>query len=367
MLWVWPETVGVAAARDFVSGLTGQVPGIGGSSRRGGGSTLKVEELEKELAKGKIRPAYLLAGGEPLFRDRGMAALLEAVLGGTADDFNLERLGAEQLSPSAIEDSVRTLPVMADRRLVVVSDFDRAGRGEEAREKISAALIAAVKDLAAQEETVLVVTATKANSRFRWVKAFKDPAARVECDPPKAGKAVIAFIEAEARSQGLALEKGVARHLSDRIGPQLLVLQTELAKVGLLAGIDQPITRDHVMAATCDVADRRVWDLTDAICAGQTGNAVSLLGRMLAAGSAPEAVLGMLASHFRKLARVRGGGDVGGQGFMADKLNSQARRHSQRSLRVCLERIHATDAALKGVGSLSREMAIETLVIDLSG
>lgn len=308
-----------------------------------------------------------MAGGEPLLRDKSLATLRTAILGGAADDFNLERLTPEELTPSALEDSIRALPVMADHRLVIVGDFDRAGRGADARERLSSTLVEAVKSLASQTETVLVVTASKANSRFRWVKAFKSPAVRVACDAPKAGAGVVAFIEAEAARQDLVLEKGVALHLSERIGPQLLVLQGELAKVALLAGIDEPITRDHVTASTCDVADRPVWDLTDAICAGQTGKAVGLLARMLGSGSAPEAILGMLASHFRKLARVRGGGGVSAGGFMAEKLSKQARRHSQRSLRSCLERIHETDAALKGVGSLSREMAIESLVIDLSG
>ena len=192
---------------------------------------LKVEELAKEVAQAKFRPAYLLAGSEPLLRDRSLAALRTAVLGGAADDFNLERLAAEQLTPAALEESIGTLPVMADHRLVIVDDFDRAGRGADAREQLSTALVEAVKALSSQTETVLVVTASRVNSRFRWVKAFKSPAVRVECEAPKAGAGVVAFIEAEAARQDLVLEKGVARHLSDRIGPQLLVLQGELAKV----------------------------------------------------------------------------------------------------------------------------------------
>ena len=367
MLWNRRRIGSRAQLRRFGPGFCrAERASLGKCAPGGRRKVLKVEELEKEVAQGKFRSAYLLAGGEPLLRDRSLSALRNAVLGGATDDFNLERVAAEQLVPSVIEDSIRTLPVMADHRLVILHDFDRAGRGAGAREKLSAALVDAVKALSSQTETVLVVTATKANSRFRWVKAFKAPAVRVECDAPKAGAGVVAFIEAEAARQELVLEKGVARHLADRIGPQLLVLQGELAKVGLLAGIGEPITRDHVTASTCDVADRPVWDLTDAICAGQTGKAIDQLARMLGSGSAPEAILGMLASHFRKLARVRGGGSVAAGGFMADKLNKQARRHSQRGLRTCLERIHETDAALKGVGSLSREMAIESLVIDLS-
>jgi hypothetical protein len=70
------------------------------------------------------------------------------------------------------------------------------------------------------------------------------------------------------------------------------------------------------------------------------------------------------------LATVRGGGSVGGGGFRAQQLAAQARRYSQRDLRTCLERIHETDAVLKGIGKasrqVSRELAVEILVMDLS-
>lgn len=338
----------------------------GSAGFRAGGRTLKTSELKKELAAGRIRPAYLLAGSEPLLRDEGLASIREAVLAGAAEAFNFDRLSGERFSPGVLADCLATLPVMAERRLVVMSQLDPKG-GSAVREELAQALVEAVESLKNQETTVLVVSAPKVDKRLRWVKAFKDPAVRVDCDPPPAGREVTAFIEAEARRQGVTLASGAAQQLGERIGPQLLVLRGEIAKAALLAGSGNPVSREHIMASTGDVAERSVWDLTDAIGAGQAGSAVTLLGRMLATGAAPERILGLLAAHFRRLARVRGGVAVAGGHDVQHQLESQAKRYSARAVRTCLERIHATDAALKGVGSLSREMAIESLVIDLSG
>ena len=47
-----------------------------------------------ELAAGSLRPAYLIAGEEPLQRDEALAALREHVLAGAPVDFNLDRLEA---------------------------------------------------------------------------------------------------------------------------------------------------------------------------------------------------------------------------------------------------------------------------------
>ena len=43
---------------------------------------MTLEELHAELAAGTIRPAYLIAGEEPLQRDEALAALRAHVLAG---------------------------------------------------------------------------------------------------------------------------------------------------------------------------------------------------------------------------------------------------------------------------------------------
>jgi DNA polymerase III delta subunit len=72
-------------------------------------------------------------------------------------------------------------------------------------------------------------------------------------------------------------------------------------------------------------------------------------------------------NHFRKLARVRSGGTVPGPPFAVRKLESQSRRFSPNRLVACLRAIHQTDLALKGAGGIPSELALERLVIGLSG
>jgi DNA polymerase-3 subunit delta len=326
---------------------------------------LKLGELEKELAKGRLRPAYLLAGEEPLLRDDALAAIRGAVLGGGTDDWNYDRLPGESATAGVLQDAVRALPVMASHRLVVLAEPERR-RGAAAK-TLTDALADVVKELGAQLETVLVVIATKADKRSRWVKAFAEPSVRVECEPPKAGKALLTFIEREARSQGLDLEGGCAALLAERIGPQLLVLRQELGKAALLAGPGEPVMLLHVEASSSAIAAQPVWDLTDAIGTGRVAEAISLLSRIIATGAAPQQVLATLAGHFRKLAVLRTGGDVAGHPYVVKKLQSQAGRYSQKALRECLSAIHDTDLALKGMGSLPPQLALEHLVIDLTG
>ncbi len=321
------------------------------------------EELHAELGRGRLRPAYLLAGEELLLRDDALAAIRETAVDPAARDFNFDRLHGATTSGPALMDALRTLPVMAPRRLVWLREPGEA-RGKTAGPQ--EALAGAVAEVAGRDDVVLVVTAARVDRREKWVRAFADPAALVACEPPKGRAALVAFVRQEAVRQGVSLAAGVAEIFAERIGPQLLVMRQEIAKTALLAAPATKLERDHVLRSAIDVADEPIWDLTDAIGEGRAGDAVALLGRLLRGGAPEPVVLASLASHFRKLARVRTGGAVAGPPFVVQKLESQARRYTPRRLVQHLAAIHTTDEALKGQGGLSPELALERLVLGLA-
>ena len=329
---------------------------------------MNLKQLSSEVAAGTIRPAYLLAGEEPLLRDDALAIIQEAVLGDGPNDLNLDRLTGETATPASLRDAVNALPMMSARRLVVLRDPEPKGRrgvAKDVTEALAEAIAEVVSELAGQAQTVFVVTAGKADRRFRWVKAFAEPAASVDCAPPRPGRALTSFIRTEAKRQGLSLEPDVAELLAERVGPQLLLLRQEIAKAGLLAG-SKKISLADAEVSTGLVAEAPIWDLTDAIGEGRTADAIGLLSRILDTGAVPQRVLGALASHFRKLVRLASGGHVAGPPFVVDKLESQARRYPSARLLACLEAIHDADTQLKGASSMRPAMALERLVLGLA-
>jgi DNA polymerase III subunit delta len=322
------------------------------------------EALLAELEAGRVRPAYLLAGEEALLRDRGLAAIRDAALGHAMNDFDLEKLDGERATPAQLDAALRALPVLAARRLVVLREPEaRRGRGDALLE----ALAAAPAELAAQEQTVLVVVAAKIDKRSAWVRGFAEPAALVACDPPKPGRAVAAFASAEARRRGIALGAGAAEALAEAVGPQLLRLVSELEKAALFAGPGRRVERADVEEAVSAVPDEKMWELTDATFEGRPGDALTALTRLLAGGVAAPVLLGALASHLRKLARARAGEPVAGHPMVVRRIESQARRHSPAKLLLGLRAAEQADERLKGLGSLPPERVLERLVLSLAG
>jgi DNA polymerase-3 subunit delta len=321
------------------------------------------EELRGELATGRVRPAYLLLGEEALLRDDALAALREALLRETARDFNWDLLPAETTPAARLRDALAMLPVMAPHRLLCLAGLEE--RRASARE-LCELLAERVPALEAQGGVVLVVTAPRADRRQRWVKAFAEPCALVPCDAPANRRELVAFARSEAERQGVAFERGALEALAERVGPQLLMLRQEIAKVSLLAGPGASVSRAHVAQATSDVAEEPIWELTDAIGEGRVAAALRVLARLLGAGAEPPALLGSLASHFRKLLRVRSGQQPLGPPFVVKKLQSQAGRYTPARLRRCLDAIHETDQVLKGQGGQPPALALERLVMGLA-
>lgn len=325
---------------------------------------MTVDELLRELAAGELRPAYLLAGAEPLLRDDAWAALDRAVVGDGARDFNLDRLEVGKVGAGRLEEVLGILPIMAPRRLVLVRELE--GRGAKIDAAWASALEKALPRVAAEGTSVLVVATPKVDKRQKWVKAFREPAARVDCDAPTRSRELGQFLAREAERQGVRLEVEAAELLAERIGPQLLLLRQEIEKAALLAGEGVPIERRHIERSVASVAEEPVWDLTDAIGQGRSADAVALLARMMNQGAPAPAVLGALASHFRKLVRVGTGEPVGGPPFVIRKLEDQARRLPARRLIACLRAIHRADVELKGGSVLAPERALEQLVLGLA-
>lgn len=323
---------------------------------------MNLDDLRNELDAGETRPAYLLLGDEALLRDDAAEAIRAAVLADGSSDFDYERLEGEATTGAALLNAVGTLPVLAPKRLVVLREPE-AGRAKA--RGIGDALIEALSAVESNNDVVLVILAAKVDGRTRWVKKLGS-AAVVQCDPPRGGRAIAAFVAAEAKRQGIALDRPAVALLAERSGGHLLLLRQEIAKAGLLAAPGEKVTAKHVAESTADAAEEPIWDLTDAIGEGRCGDALALLGKLVRSGGASPAILGAFVNHFRKLVRVRSGGNVPGPPFVVRKLEGQSRRFSQNRLIACLRAIHQTDLALKGAGGISSELALERLVIGLA-
>ena len=91
---------------------------------KGKPDTAGYQRFKKELAAGTPGKLYVLHGEETYLRDHYLGKLRSLLLTGGMGTFNLHEVPAREMSPRRLEEALDCLPMMAERTLVLVTDFD---------------------------------------------------------------------------------------------------------------------------------------------------------------------------------------------------------------------------------------------------
>jgi len=319
------------------------------------------------LRDGDAGPLYWIYGKERFLVDRAVALLKERALDPRTRDFNYDLLYGKEAGAQKILAAARTLPMMAKRRLVMVRDAD----GLDAKQL--EALGAYVADPA--PETCLVFVAEKVDQRFKFFTIFKKRGVLLKLDP-LAERQVPAFVLSEGRSRKLRFEPGAAELVANEVGADLGQIVDAVERLELYVGERKSVGVGDVEAVVATTRQRSVFELCDAIGAGEPARALAALGSLLGAREPALRILAMVGRTVRQLLLVRDLGErrvgrgvmmerLGLPPFVLDKLEAQARRVDGAQLRAMHRAIYRADRTLKS-SKLDDERVMEQLVLSLS-
>src|SRR5688572_861341 len=151
--------------------------------------------VRKQIADRTLDPIYLIVGDDEAEMSR-LAADMSGIVEDELRAFNVERLyaGEKSVTPASIVEAVRTLPMMSDRRVVVVLRAERilkpkrrgakGGEEESAGGAEDAPADTDVLDAYAKNpvpETTLVLVASDVDRTRRLYKTLQKQATIVEC------------------------------------------------------------------------------------------------------------------------------------------------------------------------------------------
>ena len=83
-----------------------------------------LKQLKQDLKAGTLGRLYVFHGEEAYLRDFYLGEMKKALLSGGLEEFNLHTLPAKECDPRALGQVVDCLPMMSQRTMVVVSDYD---------------------------------------------------------------------------------------------------------------------------------------------------------------------------------------------------------------------------------------------------
>ena len=323
-----------------------------------------------KLAGGKA-PVYLLHGEETLLTREAMGWLRHAVLGGVAEDFNLDRFdGRDAFDPERVAQAARTLPMMASMRLVWVRNAEVVFTRKKAQ------LRALLDYLDAPDPSTCLIFQAMAPVKKNAVLYRK--IASVGCihaSRTPRERDLPAWITQRAKGRGRRIESGAAALLVEAIGRDLAGLDAAVERLTLFVAGDAPITADHVNETVVASRTRTVWELVDAVADRNVSIALERAHLLLDQGEQALYLLAMVVRQFRQLL-IGHGARAGGASpdeaaqraglpqFRARNFARQLRNYSSADLVTALERLSAADRALKS-SKLPSAVILEGALLDL--
>ena len=98
------------------------------------------QKLKNDLAAGTAGNAYIFYGEETYLREYYLKELRKKLVPAGFEEFNYHTLEGKDLTVQTLAETAEAMPMMAERTLIVVSDFDLFKLNEEQREKLIAFL-----------------------------------------------------------------------------------------------------------------------------------------------------------------------------------------------------------------------------------
>src|SRR5215210_547031 len=230
-----------------------------------------MDALFRSLSKGELAPVYYLHGLEDVLKDEAVRAILDRALDPAMRDFNLDQRSAGQLDPEEIHVLCNTLPMMAERRVVVIRELEAWRRKAKARSEFLRYLERPSPDT--------VVVLVQGSAEEPEDKEIARGSYAVRLDPLPADRAA-KWVLRRAGTLGLHLDTAVAEHLVHSLGTDLGALGSDLAKLASLPA-GEPLSADRVGELIGVRRGETQWDWRTAVLDDQPGRAVGLLPSIL--------------------------------------------------------------------------------------
>jgi DNA polymerase-3 subunit delta len=320
-------------------------------------------DVRKQIAAGDTDPIYLLQGEDDVEKSALASEFADLVEEGLRA-FNVERIHAGEMTSgdkladgvASLVTAVRTLPMMVPRRVVVVAQAETLLVPKRESEAATRALDELERLIEKPERlATLVFVAASLDKRTRMYKLLTKHATLVDCGSPIDVASAERWVRARITATGVEIEPAAARALATLAGfpdrprndgktGDVKRLRGEVDRLLLYAAGQKKIGMDDVREVAGPAALQDDWAMTNAIEAGQAGEALRQLSLMLDAGAPPEKVLGQLGWLVRA------------------KFPDVA----PQALQGAVESLFRTDLDLKRSGGDPRVL-LERLVVELCG
>ncbi|MDD2417700.1 MAG: DNA polymerase III subunit delta [Oscillospiraceae bacterium] len=262
---------------------------------------LTESELKKQIKSKELASVYFLFGEENYLSSHYAEQIAQRVVGNhPLAEFNHQKFDGQVCTVGDIEEAVEALPVMAERKCVVVRDFDLTSSEKESREQLNALISDPPQSCVLIFWLDAVQADVKKNSIWRGFSAAVDKVGFSVMFPRKAGSEIVRLLCSGAERRGCSLSTNNARLMLQRSGNDLNLLLTELDKLCALADGGE-VTRDIIEGLGTENLEASIFNLSKEILQGSYARAYNILNGLLSKREDPVSILGVLSNAYSDL------------------------------------------------------------------
>ncbi len=326
-------------------------------------STVFEDELRRDISSGRFAPVYLIYGDDSYLKNYYKDTLAKKASDGDPF-FNLQKFeGDSQLQD--IFDAVNQFPMMAERKSVVVSDFDFHHSSKEDYDRFLQ-LISNANDTC-----VLIICfdtiefdAKKGTKEKKILSAVEKASGKCAEVNHRSITALVKMLSDGAKKRGCNFGEIVARYLIEVCGTDLSTLKNELDKLCAYVGSGD-ITKEIVEKISVKSVDASVYKYVEQILAGDISSAILLLDDMFFMRIDPMIILSVTASNYVDIyraytANIKGASKADiiadfkypkNKDFLVGRAMQNLKKFNATKLRLSLQSLAEADKSLKSFGA----------------
>lgn len=311
---------------------------------------------------------YVIAGKDESLVGTRAQELVDELLDVEQRMTALLSVNGDEAVVSDVLDELRTVPFLADKRVVLVKNADGfVSKNREILERYFEKPAGT---------GVLVLAVAGWDARTRLAKMLPKVGSLIAIEQPKKWELPAHLIQYAATKHKIKLNRDAAEMLVELIGEELAQLYNELEKLILFARDEKVIRVDHVESLTGHHRIYDAFEVIDATIGGNAGQAITRLRNMFEQDKSAEySVVGAFAFHLRRMFQARAlldkrinPADIAKQlriWYNKDRFFAQLQRTTLSQIATFLEELAAVDHATK-TGQAQAAVAIEQLVLKLA-
>lgn len=329
--------------------------------------------MKAALDSGNIGQFYIFCGEESYLREFCVSQLHKQLVEGVCEAFNYHDFNGSSLDLEALSLAIDTYPMMSDRSMVLVSDYDIFGQNESDRNRF----VEMIEDLPDYVCLVFVYDTIpyKTDGRLKKLTAAVDKYGVCVSFDPQPASDLTAWTIKKFKSLGREISRADASYLVDISDGLMTSLNQEIEK--LAAFTQQDVSRAHIDELVEPTVEAVVFDMTNAIAEKRFSDALSKLHTLCEKKEEPISLLSVLGGQLRQLYTAKLALDSGkdaqylqklwGLSPYATKLRISASKRftkqwCQKALKLCAE----TDIKMKSTG-YDKQLQLEMLILELAG